>query len=206
MNRPDKRPPEEGPPGLAAASAALEAELRRFEELSNAACKVPLDSQKNIERASRLTREAAESQERFGTHLRALVDAVASARDRQQANADALQVRVAEIQQRSGRYELLLQRFAGLGKRAAAIQEKVQQAAAMKRDEEAPGAFAEVVSVIEQVQVDMADVAEEAADLTRTAAGEGLLDLARQADSLRQQVLSVRNRINLLHRGLKSSN
>ena len=43
---------------LTAASSALEKELARCDELSKAARKIPLNSEKNIERASRALTEA----------------------------------------------------------------------------------------------------------------------------------------------------
>lgn len=200
------RTPQEPPtPSLADAATALDTELRRFEELSLAAGKVPLNSQKNIERAATLTREANESRERFGEHLKSLVAAVSAARDRQQASADALQVRVDEIQSRTACYEGLLRRFAGLGMRASSLQERVLQAAAMQKNADGMVASTGVAGVLEEVQERLAEIITEAADLTRAATDDDFSDLARQADSLRQQVLSVRNRVTLLQRNLKAN-
>jgi hypothetical protein len=50
----------DGKVGLGAAAAALEAELRRFEQLAELATRVELKSQKNLERASRAAQDAAE--------------------------------------------------------------------------------------------------------------------------------------------------
>jgi hypothetical protein len=198
-------PPEPTAPSLTDAAAALDAELRRFEELSLAAGKVPLNSQKNIERAATLTREANESRERFAELLKSLVAAVSVARDRQQTSADALQVRVEEIQSRTACYEGLLRRFAGLGTRAGSLQERVLQAAATQKDADGAVASAGVAGVLGEVQDRLAEIVSEAADLARAAAADDFADLGRQADSLRQQVLSVRNRVTLLQRNLKTN-
>ncbi len=50
--------------GLGAAAAALEAELRRFEQVTDLAARLDLKSQKNLERAARAAQEAAEAQAR----------------------------------------------------------------------------------------------------------------------------------------------
>ncbi|HWE23054.1 MAG TPA: hypothetical protein VG496_03855, partial [Myxococcales bacterium] len=68
--------------GLGVAAAALEAELRRFEQLAELATRVELKSQKNLERASRATQDAAEAQQRVDERVRGLVEEVARARQR----------------------------------------------------------------------------------------------------------------------------
>jgi DNA-binding ferritin-like protein len=205
VKRPPHAPQDPSAPSLTDAAAALDAELRRFEELSLTAGKVPLNSQKSIERAATLTREANESRERFAELLKSLVAAVSVARDRQQTSADALQTRVDEIQSRTACYEGLLQRFAGLGSRASSLQERVLQAAAMQKSADGAVASTGVASVLEEVQDRLAEIITEAADLARAANSDDFADLARQADSLRQQVLSVRNRVGLLQRNLKTN-
>jgi hypothetical protein len=82
---------KDGPTGLEAAAAALEAELARFEDLSNTRKKIPLDSGKNLDRAAKATIEATESQERVGARVGARVQAVAQLRDRQDRGQDVLE-------------------------------------------------------------------------------------------------------------------
>src|SRR5438128_6544041 len=71
-DEPDK--PDEGS-ALSSAAAALEVELRRFEQLGQLARKIELNSERNLEKAARATQEAAESQQRVAQHVRDLVSA-----------------------------------------------------------------------------------------------------------------------------------
>src|SRR3989442_12146245 len=73
--------------GLGAAAAALEAELRRFEQVAELAARLELKSQKDLERAARAAQDAAEAQGRVAQRVRALVEEIARARERQEAQA-----------------------------------------------------------------------------------------------------------------------
>src|SRR5689334_21694829 len=75
---------------LASSAVALEAELRRYFDLATVAQKVPLNSEKNLERAARSMREAMDSQERVGVQVRALFEAITHARESQEAMALSL--------------------------------------------------------------------------------------------------------------------
>src|SRR5688572_2304360 len=113
---------------LTEAAAALEAELKRFEELSAAARKVPLDSEKNLGRAARALQETADSQERTAALVRALVEAINRARDQQQHNAEILLARAEELKAQTETLEEMLGRFKTLGADAREIQGLVQLA------------------------------------------------------------------------------
>src|SRR5689334_18954955 len=115
---------------LAMAAAALDGELRRFAELGDTARRIPLSSEKNLERAGRATQEAAESQERVAARVNELIAVITAARTRQEEQAQAILERAKEIQARSVEYRELLQRFGALGADARAIHEPVQTAAA----------------------------------------------------------------------------
>src|SRR2546430_17685850 len=69
--------------GLGAAAAALEAELRRFEQVAELAARLELKSQKNLERAARAAQDAGEAQGRVAERVRTLVEEIARARERQ---------------------------------------------------------------------------------------------------------------------------
>jgi len=60
--------------GLGAAAAALEAELRRFEQVTDLAARLELKSQKNLERAARAAQDAAEAQARVAEKVSALIE------------------------------------------------------------------------------------------------------------------------------------
>src|SRR4051812_21255909 len=90
--------------GVSTAAEGLEAEIARFEKLTATATRTALDSQKHMDFAAQAIQEAADCHARFGEQLRALIDAVAIARDRQQASAATLNARSEEIQKRREQY------------------------------------------------------------------------------------------------------
>jgi hypothetical protein len=187
---------------LAVVAAALDEELQRFEELSATARRLPLKSQKNLERAAQTTREAAASQERFGAHLRALVDAVAAARDRQQVGADTLAEAAQAIEQRWARFEALMARFGAIGTEAGVINTLVQEVGALRRDGPNATPPAAIVARLREIQAQMTTVIESAQGLARDATDDDLVDVARQSDALRQQILAARNKLHLLEQRL----
>lgn len=193
-----------GAGALTAAAAALDAELRRFEELAGAVRRAPLDSQKGIERAAGVVREAAESQTRFATLLHAMMDAMGGARDRMQTAADAINARADEIRDRSNAYTALVQRLGELGQEAKEIGVVAQAVGARKKEAgEAPSP--DVLEEIRSMRARMGGLAAQADQLAKDAQAADLVDIARQADSLRQTVGAAHNKVGLLEKSLSES-
>ncbi len=180
MNKPDQPTSE-----LSQAAVLLDQELRKFEELSALASRIKLSSEKNIERATDALSKAAESQDRISAHVRALVGAVAAARERQEKDSGTLLARAHEISARRTRFVELVQKMGALGAEAKEINLLLQASEKTR----------ETVAV---VQARLQGVADGAEEIARVADAEELEDLARQADSLRQQLQSARNKLNLL--------
>ncbi len=170
------------PSELSEAALALDRELRRFQELAGQAAKVKLNSEKSLERATDALTRAAESQDRIHAHVQQLVAAVGAARQKQEADAAALMARAEQIAARRKEFAELLQRMAGLGEMAKAIQQ----------------ALREGPSGLDDVQGPMQRIADEAGAIARDAQEKDMEDVARQADVLRQQVLAARNKVGLL--------
>lgn len=170
------------PNELAEAALALDHELRRFEDLAAQAARVKLNTEKNLERATEALSRAAESQDRINAHVQKLVGAVQAARARQESDAAALMARAQEIANRRGQFHQVMQRMGGLGQMAKEVQELLQEGAGR----------------LDEVQERMQKVADDAADIGRVAQEQDMEDLARQADTLRQQVLSAKNKVSLL--------
>jgi hypothetical protein len=187
-------------PDLGAAAAALEGELLRFEELGEIARRVPLNSEKNLDRAARATQEAAEAQERVAAAVNALIQAITVARQRQEGHAVAILERAKEIQARTIEFHELLKRFGELGEEAKTIHALVQEAAALKKDD--GSVSLEALGRLEQVSERMATIVATAQDVTKDAKARGIEDIERQADALRQQVQSARNKLLLLQQNL----
>jgi hypothetical protein len=167
---------------LAEAAITLDHELRRYEELSETAVKMKLNTEKNLERATDALARAAESQDRIHAHVQQLVSAVAAARQKQESDAQMLIARAHEIAARRKDFADLLQRMGNLGQMAREIQELLKGGA----------------PAFDEVDQRMEAVANGAAEIEQAAAEKQMEDLQRQAESLRAQVLSARNKISLL--------
>lgn len=180
---------------LAAAAAALDAQLLRYENVANEARRTPLTSEKNINRAARALNDAATAQDGVSECLGSLVQAIAAARERQEANMKALLAHAHEVQARAKLLEELLVRFAALGAEAKTVNALVQEMGA-------PKPTPADVAQIDAIEARMAGIVDGAELLLRAADDADLNDISRQAHSLRQQVLSVRNKLVLVRNTL----
>jgi len=67
-----------------------------------------------------------------------------------------------------------------------------------------PERLAELIGALDEIGERMDAAVARALDVARDATASDFVDVARQADSLRQQLLATRNRVSLLRRGLAS--
>jgi hypothetical protein len=172
---------------LAAAALALEEELLRFEKLTADAQAGKLDSQKTLEEAARATTEAAQCQERLGTHMRALSDALTALRERNQNAVTALAARAQEIQERSEIIAALLRRFAAIGEAADALSDIAQN---LKQQ----GSMRPLADLASKMDI----VVDEARLLAEAATAAEVPDLAQKATTLGQQVTAAKEKIAVL--------
>jgi uncharacterized coiled-coil DUF342 family protein len=185
---------------LKAAVQALDDELERFDALAQSAHKTPLTSERNLEKAATAINQAAESQQRVHGHIQALIDAISAARVKHDKTAEDLVKTRDEVQARGERFQTQLGRFAALGKEAADISGFVRQLGELKGKPNG-----EVVAQLTEVQGRMTKVVDGAGALGKEAETENMEDLARQCDSLKQQVQSALNKVNLLREKLSST-
>lgn len=191
---------------LVTAAEALEAQLTRFESLAEQFRKAPLNSEKSLERASKLLRDVAEQDQQLNASVSALVAAVTATRDRQQQQAESVNAHAQELQQRAETFKTLLERYGALGQSAAELNQRMQEFAARRSQSQGTGEQnKELIDILENLDKSMEKVAEEAQRVTGLAEEKDFTDIGRQADSLRQQLLSARNKLNLLKKGLASS-
>jgi uncharacterized coiled-coil DUF342 family protein len=206
---------------LTAAAAAVESEIHRYTDLAAAAVRIPLSSEKNVERASRAITEAVESEKRVLEHVQALMQAITGAREAQQSSAESLNTHAVAVAQKRTELDLLLARFNQLGEVAKTLNAAMQKVAGYKpasyhkgreghdgharvEGGEGPAQEAEeVAEAIQAMETGMTTCAEHAEELAGDAEKHGFEDLGRQADSLRQQILAVKNRLSLLKKGLE---
>jgi uncharacterized protein YoxC len=191
---------------LVAAAEALESQLTRFESLAEQFRKAPLNSEKSLERASKLLRDVAEQDQQLNASVSALVAAVTATRDRQQTQAESVNARAQELQLRAETFKTLLERYGALGQSAAELNQRMQEFAALRtKNQETGGQNTELIGILDALNERMGQVADEAQAVTGLAEEQDFTDIGRQADSLRQQLLSARNKLNLLRKGLAES-
>lgn len=185
---------------LSAAVQALDDELEQFERLAETAQRTPLTSERNLEKAAAAVNQAAEAQQRVHGHIQALIDAIAEARRKHDATAESLVKTRDQVQERGEAFQRRLGKFAALGKEAADISAFVRQLGELKGKPNG-----EVVAELSRVQERMSNVVDGATALAKEADGDAMDDLARQCDSLRQQVQSALNKVTLLREKLAST-
>jgi hypothetical protein len=100
----------------------------------------------------------------------------------------------------------LLERYGALGQSAAELNQRMQEFAAQRNKSQGTGEQnTELIGILDALNERMGQVADEAQAVTGLAEEQDFTDIGRQADSLRQQLLSARNKLNLLRQGLASS-
>ena len=177
MAKGDKDEPE-----IIRVATALETEIATLEALSRSARKLPLATEKNIVRAAKDLSEALALQERLSEKLRELAAAMAGMQHRQQAAIEPLAAFAVEIQQRMRRLEAHLQAYAALGKAAGEVTALVQ-------------GEGERSAVLEQVHGRLSEIESGARALIEAARGDDFPDVVRDADTLKQRVLSLKKRL-----------
>ena len=198
MSKREKSPSSE----LVAAAEALDSQLNRFESLADQLCKSPLNSEKSLERASKLLRDVAEQDQVLNASVSALVAAVTATRDRQQKHAEAVNALAQQLEKRAETFKALLERYGALGMSAAQLNQSMQEFAAQRSKAQTPEQNLELVGALDGLNDRMVQVAEEAQSVTKLADEQDFSDVGRQADSLRQQLMSARNKLGLLRKGL----
>jgi hypothetical protein len=127
--------------------------------------------------------DAAQSEEKVAAAVRDLVAAVARARERQEGQAKAVAERAREVAARREELQTIVGRFAELGAEASAISVLLKEG----------GNLGEAAERMEKI-------AESAKALRDEAEQRDFGEAARQAESLRQQMLSARNKLKLVER------
>lgn len=195
---------------LAAAASLLDAEIASFEALAATLRKMPLGTKKQLERAARSLTDAAAYEERLSTRLRGLVEAIQIASQRQQESAASIVARAKEIEARNAEYDELYARYAELGTEARALTELATELVTPMREATSPAEVATVGGRIDELILRMKAFGERADEIARAAAVKEMTEIAREADALKQQLASARNKLSLVRqsqiRGTDRSN
>jgi hypothetical protein len=187
-----------GTPAIAAtlgdAAEDLENALRRFEELTAGACKIRLNTEKNLARAARSINEAASSQERISQALGTLVKHINTAQTRQQSTSERVYARAKEIQDRTREFESLMKELIAIGEEASAITSQLH-GLMEGGDPERENGTSDVKPVLLAIEVRMSRAAARAREVEERAQQGELTDVVRHADSLRQQIDAARAKL-----------
>ncbi len=174
---------------LVQAAERLEDELGRFEGIVAETMRADLGSQKALERAAQMLKSVVAAEERVAESVNVLVAAVGRARGRHSERAQAIEQHALEIKARGEIYGKLMEDFAAIGTSAAEVTQRLVGAgAALPEDRKA---------ALADAGAEVAEIAESAKALAARASEQGFLDVSRQAEGLRQQLLSGLNKIRL---------
>jgi hypothetical protein len=182
------------PSPLVQAALALEEELRRMGTLSREAQRLPLDSERNLERTASKLAELGGADQRLQPLVQVLMAAVQGLVDVQQQEAASLAARAMELQKRRELYHRLEDMFQVLAQGSQQLNVLVQAFAEARRgtvpEGEAP--------TLDEVLDSMNTVIDGAAQLIDTAKQEDFQDIVRRAESLRQQLVTARSKLSHL--------
>ena len=165
---------------LITAAIELDAELARFHGSVEAFQKLPLSSKKHLDRAAQALNALADSEAKLGTHVQALVQAVAATREGQAAQLDVIRAKAESLKTRSVAFQELVAQFESLGSGAASLNAKLQA-----------GGGAELPAVVDEV----AALAARAGSLNTLAREKDFEDVAHMADGLRQQLEALAGKL-----------
>jgi hypothetical protein len=193
----EKRPTSE----LIAAALEFDEELERFGKLAEASRRDPLNSQKSLERAARLFDDIGACEKRLGEAAQALVVALGVARQKQETHAAAIQQRGDLIEKRSAAAAELLQQYGAMGLKAADLNQLALGIAA-KHASGQPSDDGDLLPALGELRTRMAEVAAGAKSLNAAAREADFEDIARQADSLRQQIMAADDKVAAIEKSL----
>ena len=189
------------PSPLTLAASAFEEELTRYAELTAEIVRLPITSEKSLVRAKKALGETAECQMRLAKHLTGLMQAMDGARQTQQKLMTDTMDAAKQVQQRAGEFAGLMDRFGALGQRAREVNEPVAAVVARKSEGAPP---AELLAGLRDVLARLEAIIAEAEGVAGDAAKTDWQDIAREADALKQQMQSARNKLLLAEKSVAS--
>lgn len=185
---------------LAASAAALEAELLEYEKFVAEVKRMTLNSEKAMHRAKDLLEQCAAGEQRMAERLQAFAAAMQGVQARQQTCITAAVAAASLIQERVEKRSALLERFSALGDRARSLNDPV----ALLEAKEGEANAQDLLTTLGEVASRTESVVAEAEALGADANADDWQDIAREATTLRQQLLSARNKILVAHRDVAS--
>lgn len=187
-------------PNLQTVAEGLLGDLRKLEDTIREAQRLEINSAKNLQRGRRLLESCSETEVRLAGHLQGLASSIQSTQLRIAACMEHTVDFSKRVAERAEIRSQLLERLGGLGKRASEINEPVAAAVAAQAAGTAENAT--LLATVNEVVTRTEGLMEEAANVAGEAKDAGWVDIARDADGLRQQVQALRGKVLILQRGL----
>jgi hypothetical protein len=193
--------PSKAPSALLAAATALDEELRAYDDLAHDAQRAKIDSERGLRQAIGIVQDSGRRNDRIQERLRVLVGEIENARIRQAESLSILLDTARTVQARAQEHEALMGRFSVLGESAKNLNTLTKE---LSERRAAGASETELLEGLNSIQLQMAAVVGEAEALTERAREQQWPEIARQADSVRQQVLSAKNKLALAHKAVAS--
>jgi ABC-type transporter Mla subunit MlaD len=179
---------------LAGAADHFEEELARYARLSDELARTTVHSEKSLGRKRRLLEEFSESESELGVRLKGLLAAMNEARERQQHCMDVAVKAATELRERAEQFGQLMAKVTELGERAR----DASQPAGPLLTEADQKVTAEALGPLDHVSEQIHSVLSEAEAIARSAAQENWPEVARDVNSLRQQLSSMHAKVTKL--------
>lgn len=177
---------------LSEAAADFERELARYEKISNELGRTTVRSQKTLSRTQRLLTESAECEEALGQRLRKMLEAMNGSRDKQQVCMEQTLSAAKNLQTRANEFTALLERVTALGARARETSEPAIEALTESANGQRDSGL---LGSLEALGDRMLAIIREAEEIARDAEQGDWPDIARDVQSLRQQIVSAHGRV-----------
>jgi hypothetical protein len=179
---------------LTAAAADFERELARYEKIGAELSRTTVRSQKTLARTQKLLTESAECEETLGLRLRALLEAMNGARDKQQQCMEQTLTAARNLETRAHEFSALITRVAALGSRARETSEPAMHALAESNEKQAdPGGT--LLRSLEELGDRMQNIIQDADLIARDAEAGDWPEVARDVLGLKQQVIAAHGKV-----------
>ena len=183
------------------AALAFDDELGSFQRAVEATLRGPLYTAKHLDRATQSLNQVAQCEQRLGLASKALSDAIGEAHQQQLAQAQKVMERAQAISVRTAQLGQLMEGYKALGVAAATLSGEAGELLRKKKELGDQALGGELLTQVQTLRDKLSAVAQIAQQLVEAARAEDFEDIARQADSVRQQLLSAHNRLSLLAQG-----
>lgn len=184
------------PSAFMQAAQAFDSALASFHRAAEATLHGSLCSAKQLERAVSTLNQVAQCEQRLGVASKTLSEAIHDGHQQQLEMTRKLTERAQAIAVRNAQLEQLMAGYRALGEAALTLNHEAAEIL-RKKKELAGSSPAPLTDELKGLADKLATVAGIAQQLTETARGEDFEEIARQADSVRQQLLAARTKLAL---------